>query len=355
MNDYDLQQQQIQRRRDMLNALGSQQLGSGQMVGRVYVPPSPLEAIAKLAGAWMAGKGSKNLDSESQQIENKRREALGQELEGFDSNPDQMAAARKALVSAHPEMQQLGSMVYRRKNEKPAEQWKVMTAEEKQKLGLPAEDAYQYNTVTNETKKLDNATKVTTTVNTPGLESKFKQQFGEDRAKEYTDLRERAATAENTLAIANQMKELEAGGIFSGPTANLATTLTAFAQAAGVPLDQETTAKMANSTAMQQQVATKIAAVLLDGSVGRSMTDADREAFERSLPSMLTSPEGRAQVIAMMETNAQADQQAFGQMQDAIIKQYPEMAPFVKIPVRPGQRTIPAAQSGKSGPIIKNW
>lgn len=360
MNEYEMQQQQLARRRALLEAMQEQSMSggnSGQMVGRVYVP-NVAGNLGKLGQAWLAKKGLDEMQGQDAEIEGRRRAALSSELERFDANPEDPATARAALVSAHPEMQQLGQLMMQRKMapKKEGEKWEVMSAEEKQKYGLPQEDAYQIERVSGKTAKLDNATKVTTNVNTPSPEGQAGKDLGGLSIKELEKLRELKSLGDETLGIAEQLREIESKGVFSGPMANVATTLATFADAMDIPISEQDLAKAANSTEMQQQIATKVSKVLLSGSVGRSMTDADREAFEKSLPSLLSSPRGRAGVIQMMEESAKADIGYHDSYVEALTKAMPQYAPLLKLPTRPRQKVIKAAEQGTKVETIKlNW
>jgi len=167
------------------------------------------------------------------------------------------------------------------------------------------------NLATNEVDVVDKAPKITAnaTANSSSIvpkgETEFSKQLGKDVAGEYKEARDAAQGAYKARAFVGQMQELEKSGIFTGPTANIATTLGAVGQTLGLPVDE---AKLANSQAFQQQFAAQVANVLTSGGgIGRSMTDADRKAFEQSLPTMLMSPQGRAQVYRMIESQAGRD------------------------------------------------
>lgn len=171
--------------------------------------------------------------------------------------------------------------------------------------------------------KLDNAPKVTITNQLPAdrnADKKFLETLGVKRAEQFTKAEERAVDASRAKGIVTQMRELDAQGVNSGPLANVATTLAALADATGVPVDK---ARLANSEVFQQQFAKQIAAVMLNGSIGRSMTDADRERFEQSIPRLLQSPAGRAQIYQIIEAEADTDIARFNSMQAELEKRFP--------------------------------
>lgn len=166
------------------------------------------------------------------------------------------------------------------------------------------------NLATNEVDVVDKAPKVSAHASANAKtfagqgETEFAKALGKDVAGEFKEARENAKQAYKAKSFVGQMQKLEESGIFSGPTANIATTLGAVGQTLGLPVDEQ---KLANSQAFQQQFAAQVANVLtMGGGIGRSMTDADRKAFEQSLPTMLMTPQGRQQVYQML--NGQADQ-----------------------------------------------
>jgi hypothetical protein len=145
-----------------------------------------------------------------------------------------------------------------------------------------------------------------TTVNANTInkgETEFSKTLGKDVAEEFKGARQAAQQGYKTLSTVQQLRELDSKGVFQGPTANLALTLGQFGSTLGMPVDA---AKLANSEAYQRQFSKEIAQVLMQGGgVGRSMTDEDRKRFEASLPSMLQSPQGRAQIYGQLEQESQ--------------------------------------------------
>lgn len=147
-------------------------------------------------------------------------------------------------------------------------------------------------------------------------EDAFASQLGKDVAGEIKVARDAALQGYNTKATLTQLRAMEEKGIFSGPTANVATVVSNFANTLGIPVDS---AKLANTQAYQQQIAKKIADVLTaGGGVGRSMTDEDRKAFMESLPTLLLSPQGRQYVFNQMDRDANIAIQRHKSMQERL-------------------------------------
>lgn len=353
MSDFELRRQELERRRDFLNALSQRPMSSGQMIGGIYVPASPMEGITKLVTSWMAGRANKEFEGKASAIEKERQADLMTQLEGFDTSTDPQAAARQALISAHPEMRQLGQIMLQRRlaPEKKQERWRVLSQEEKQQQGLPLDDAYQMNLDTNEVKKLDNATKVINQM--PNPENRGKIKILEDAAEDFKLLRQAANESQRVDSIMAQLEEYDKAGVFSGPTANIATTLTAFADTIGIPLSDELKAQLTNSEGARQQVTQQIANVLLNSSVGRSLTDPDRKQLEASFPSLLSTPEGRRAIIQKFRAASAANRASYEDMQQTFIEQYPDLERIIKMPLRRTESIVPAVQpQGQSKQLI---
>jgi hypothetical protein len=239
-------------------------------------------------------------------------------------------------------------------------------------------DLYQKETGTGKINKLDNAPKTTVSVGGAQIINKGEEEFskvlGAGRAKTMLESEAEARQAHQTLGTIRQLKELEAKGIASGKFADQQVAIGEIVAAFGVPVDAN---KLANSQAYRQQIAKQVANVLTaGGGVGRSMTDADRVEWMKSLPSMLLTPQGRQQVYSMMENDAQttiARSRSFQQQltQNPVYKNSPGMLTLNPVdeysgPSGPGGVTAPAPKtpvpgrpSGGAKPatetIIKGW
>lgn len=135
-------------------------------------------------------------------------------------------------------------------------------------------------------------------------EDSFAKKLGEGVAGEYQTARDAAVAGYKSLGLVNQLRKVDASGIFNSPVPNASIRIGQFASALGLPVDGQ---RLANSETYQQLVAKQVANAVLTGSAARSMTDKDREAYQQSLVQMLSSPQGRQQVYAQMENNAKTD------------------------------------------------
>lgn len=162
-------------------------------------------------------------------------------------------------------------------------------------------DVYQReNTGTNAFKKLDNAPQVNLTTNTSILNKGQKaglEAWSKATAEAVSELNANARQAVNTLSAANQLEALEASGINSGPTANIANVVQGLAQAAGIKVDAD---KLGNSQAFDSVATQAWAAMMQQNGGARGLVKEESEKIARSLPSLLQSPEGRARIIRNM-------------------------------------------------------
>lgn len=196
-------------------------------------------------------------------------------------------------------------------------------------------------------KKLDNAPKVTVHNAVNMGDNALMKKLGESTAELINTARTGKQQAQQMLFTANRLEELNNKGVFSGPTANVATTLGAFAQTLGVPVDQN---KLGRSEEYNAILAQQVAKVLTAGSgVGRSMTDEDRKRFEQQFPQLVSTPQGRQQIIGMLRNSAAQDLQYANQVETNLRKNYPDAARLWD--VAPTNVSFPTpANAGGSGP-----
>lgn len=181
-----------------------------------------------------------------------------------------------------------------------------------------------YQTSATGYKKLDNAPKVTVHNAVNMGDNALMKKLGESTAELINSARIGKQQAQQMQFTANRLEELNAKGVFSGPTANVATTLGAFAQTLGVPVDQN---KLGRSEEYNAILAQQVAKVLTAGNgVGRSMTDEDRKRFEQQFPQLVSTPQGRQQIIGMLRNSAAQDLQYANQVEANLRKNYPEAA-----------------------------
>ena len=196
-------------------------------------------------------------------------------------------------------------------------------------------------------KKLDNAPKVTVHNAVNMGDNALMKKLGESTAELINTARTGKQQAQQMMFTAQRLEELNGKGVFSGPTANVATTLGAFAQTLGVPVDQN---KLGRSEEYNAILAQQVAKVLTAGNgVGRSMTDEDRKRFEQQFPQLVSTPQGRQQIIGMLRNSAAQDLQYANQVEANLRKNYPEAARLWDVaPTNVGFPT--PANAGGQGP-----
>ena len=204
-----------------------------------------------------------------------------------------------------------------------------------------------YQTSATGYKKLDNAPKVTVHNAVNMGDNALMKKLGESTAELINTARTGKQQAQQMQFTANRLEELNNKGVFSGPTANVATTLGAFAQTLGVPVDQN---KLGRSEEYNAILAQQVAKVLTAGNgVGRSMTDEDRKRFEQQFPQLVSTPQGRQQIIGMLRNSAAQDLQYANQVEANLRKNYPEAARLWDVaPTNVGFPT--PANAGGQGP-----
>lgn len=236
--------------------------------------------------------------------------------------------------------------------------WKMEGAQDGiEYLRDPGGDLYQRTA--SGLKKMDNAPKTTVTNNVhaapiPAGEKEFFKKLGEADAKRVDEVRTKKVEGEKALTMATQLEKLNNEGVFSGPTANLAVTMGAFADTLGVPVDK---AKLGRSEEYTGVLSKEIARYLTTGSVGRSLTDADRKAIETSFPQMISTPEGRARLIGLIRFGAKQDMDYAAATEKDLVSRYPEAANFFgKSPAASQSYTQPPANPpGQPGDRLKQF
>lgn len=173
-------------------------------------------------------------------------------------------------------------------------------------------------------KKLDDAPNMTVNNNQPNPESMFMQTLGRDMATETAAVFKRKDTAENTMRLLDRLEGLNQEETYSGPTANLALGLSAFAKTIGLPVDTD---QLTNSEEYKAALAAQISSYLTSGAgVGRSLTDADRKVLESQFPQLVATPAGRQAIIDMMRTASQREIQYGLDTRAKLQETFPEAA-----------------------------
>jgi hypothetical protein len=358
---------QIERQRQLAMALQAQANRplQGQMVGSHYVAPSWTEGLSRLAQAYMGRRGMQGADQNAVALAERKAMLQGEQIDDYFADDTSMDAGTKAkikaaAVSGNPMLAALVTASLKAKEEAAAKNtigakdllpytaptaipnlvtqgttgftpkaetkevngvvYSVGTGTDGKPVLTPVEgnpqmktelingDLYEVNPVTNSRRKLDNAPKVNVSQSMSPVnkgESEFLKTLGKESAEAISNARKAKHTGQQTLSAVSQLETLDKAGTFSGPTANIATGLAAFADTIGVPVDKT---KLANSDAYRSQIAQQISTYLTAGSgVGRSLTDQDRKVLEQQFPALIVTPTGRQAIFQILRRAAQKD------------------------------------------------
>lgn len=202
----------------------------------------------------------------------------------------------------------------------------------------------QKNKSTGEAKFAPAGTSVKVDVTNKG-EGALMSKLGESTAELVDKARKGKQMAQGMIYAADRLESLDKQGVFAGPTANIATTLGAFADSVGIQVDKE---KLGRSEQYNAVLAQQVAKVLTDGSVGRSMTDEDRKRFEAQFPQLINSEGGRKQIIGMLRASAAQDMQYANSVEENLKQNFPDAARLFN--VAPSKVPFPAYTPSAAAP-----
>jgi hypothetical protein len=167
-------------------------------------------------------------------------------------------------------------------------------------------DTYQVNPSTNKLEKMDNAPKVhvgvsPTTVMNHG-QKKLSEAWAASAVKTVEEMSAKARAANEMLGLLNEMEQLTQAGTHAGPMADAASFMAGLAQQAGIKVDAN---KLANSQTFASEGTRAWAALMQSMGGARGLVKEESEKIASSLPSLLQTPQGRAQIMAVMRRAAQ--------------------------------------------------
>lgn len=214
-------------------------------------------------------------------------------------------------------------------------------------------------------KKLDNAPKVTTTVSpridvrVAGQKAGF-EKWAESAAKTVTELSDSARQSVKLMTQLNQLEALTKGGTAAGPTADAAIFLQGLAKTAGIPVDES---KLSNSQAFNSVATQAWAALMQQNGGARGLVKEESEKLAASLPSLVQTPAGRAQITAVLRQAAQQNiadaQKANTEFSKALQQQDPGQFTYglssTQLPQSPPQGPAPGAVAPGKKPSVSNW
>lgn len=151
-------------------------------------------------------------------------------------------------------------------------------------------------------KKLDNAPKVNVNASPVIMGQKAGMEaWSKAAAGTVTDLAESARNSTKLLSQLNQMEALTRGGTAAGPLADASVFIAGLANQAGLKVDP---AKLANSQTFNSVATQAWAALMQQNGGARGLVKEESERLAQSLPSLVQTPQGRAQIIATLRQAA---------------------------------------------------
>lgn len=140
--------------------------------------------------------------------------------------------------------------------------------------------------------------------NLPGQKQGF-EEWSKLAAKTVTELSEQARNSVNVIGQINQLDELNKKGVMQGPLANPAVWLGQIAKSAGVTLSPQDQARLQNSETFGNTAAELWLATMNANGGSRGLVKEESERIANNLPALIQSPEGRAQIMAVMRKGAE--------------------------------------------------
>jgi hypothetical protein len=238
--------------------------------------------------------------------------------------------------------------------------------------GLPSGPGWQtlkiggdlYQQTSTGLKKLDNATKVnispTTTVTVAGQKAGM-EAWAKKAADTVAELSESARQSVKLETQLNQLDALTKGGTNAGPLADAQTFVQGLANSAGIKVDKN---QLSNSQAFNSVATQAWAALMQQNGGARGLVKEESEKLAQSLPSLSQTPQGRAQIIAVLKQQAQMNirdaQKANEEFSKAVTAENPGLFTYglssTQLPQSPPQSPAPggAMPSGRK-PSVSNW
>lgn len=212
--------------------------------------------------------------------------------------------------------------------------------------------------------KLDNAPKTQVNVGAPHIsvntaENAYLKARGGDVAGQVKTLQEQAANSIGVLRGVEQLRELDAKGTFSGPTAAAAQFVSQLGQVLGIPVDS---AKMANSEGYRAEVMNTFIKSMQSLGGAKGLSEKESMMVAQALPNIERSPEARRIIFGIMEARAKQSVDEYRRVQESERKAYPsegmlnfDFGPGPTAP--PGGMPMRGTTPGLPGkpPSTSNW
>lgn len=412
--DVMAQQQQLARKQKLVDALTGAALTPSptQMVGRIAVRQSPLEAVSKTLLGGMSGHGQKGIDDSMTSMATDYNSRSRQAIVDALSKPTEQEQADALLMSGMPEATALGTKlkgkVADRRTAFSTEAQKGMTNAGKQQVAVTgdigagqaaADKAYEYNpdhvqidpvsgkplaamsgTITQGVTQngspvniapsgaqsaIDKAPKTTVNTNVAIAGPKAgAEEFYKEASKRYHALGQLATASLGNDKALDRMEQTMNEGAASGVGADAVTFLSNLGNTVGVPVN---TSKLANSEQFRAE-SVKLWQDLVNKYGGnRGVTEGEAAKIMQMVPQLSQSPQGQRQLVGMLRKINAATRAEFKSFGDQLGKGFkdPEMQQFIGavtdgyvspagagVPVQ-GSPAAPAAPG--TAPKVKSW
>ena len=218
-------------------------------------------------------------------------------------------------------------------------------------------DFYQRSPSTGGLRKLDNATKVTVSPQVNVVNkgtSALAEKLAGTAAKDFEAASEAAQSAKHTLDSIAKVRSL--GDTFTGPAANAAMFVGQLANAMGAKVD---TAKLANSETLESESAQLWIQLMNQAGGSRGLVKEESDRIARSVPSLVHTPQGRQQLLQMLEDRAQKTVSAAERKRAALIRagQADDPTKYFEDVTAGGLEGVSPASSPlpSAAPTVSNW
>lgn len=131
------------------------------------------------------------------------------------------------------------------------------------------------------------------------------EEWSKSAAKTVGELAEQARSSTKILSQTNQMEALNKAGTVNGQLAPAAVFLGQLSTSVGIPLTKDLQAKLSNSETFGNTAAELWLATMNANGGSRGLVKEESERIANNLPALVQTPEGRAQIIAVMRQGAQ--------------------------------------------------
>lgn len=400
--NYALEEQKLAERRKVMEALAN---GGARVpdTGMVQAGASPLGDLVQMLTMRKANQEKQAIDQQQTELQAQQQAEKsasiqsimnsmmgGQQAMGPTADPntaftqqqipaDPRAAIAEGLSSQFPESKAIGSMGLKAMLD---EQFKPQTAQELKTVGGivfdpttrsivrlgggdPAGWATRTNSLGNMEKQnpstgewevMDKAPKINISNTVQGAaagETELAKSIGRGGGELAMEVFKQLPVAKSTIALADNLERLNQN-VPEGPMAPSVVWMGQFAKSIGMP----EISGVSDAEQMKGLISREISKYLTAGSgVGRSMTDADREAILSQWPSLSNTREGRAKIIQLLRGNAANVLQQAEQTAKIIETQIPGMGSVLMSGMAPGASnpTAEVPAQPQAQPTVIQW